>query len=193
LAAAWGVVSTIALFAVLAHLVNVRLDVGPSALAKRIDFTRQVIETPVETTRKPKPERTEPPLTPGTTRIGIGRGHVDATPTWVRPIIDVGEHDQGPSAGIDRDIIPLVRVNPDYPPQALTRGLEGWVKVQFTVTAAGTVRDAFVVAADPRSIFDDAALRAIARWRYNPRVLNGVPAERVGMQTVIRFQLEDHL
>ncbi|MGH8246953.1 MAG: energy transducer TonB, partial [Gammaproteobacteria bacterium] len=62
--------------------------------------------------------------------------------------------------------------------------------VQFTITAAGTVKDAKVVASDPKNIFDDAALRAIARWRYNPKILDGAAVERVGVQTKITFQLE---
>ena len=86
--------------------------------------------------------------------------------------------------------VTIVRVNPEYPPGAITRSLEGWVQVQFTVTTIGTVRDAIVVAAEPRKTFDDAALKAIARWRYNPKVENGVAVERVGLQPVIRFQLE---
>ena len=42
----------------------------------------------------------------------------------------------------------------------------------------------------PHNFFDDAALKAIARWRYNPRVEGGVAVERVGVQTIIRFQLD---
>jgi protein TonB len=94
------------------------------------------------------------------------------------------------SAGSDRDVIPLVRIAPDYPPRALSRGLEGWVKVQFTITMTGTVKDPIVVDADPKNIFDDAALKSISRWRYNPKVEGGVAVERVGVQTIIRFQLE---
>jgi protein TonB len=86
--------------------------------------------------------------------------------------------------------VPLVRIAPDYPPRALQRGLEGWVQVQFTITATGTVKDAVVVNAEPKQIFDDAALKSIARWRYNPKVENGTAVERVGVQTIIRFQLE---
>src|SRR5690606_36795770 len=66
--------------------------------------------------------------------------------------------------------MPLVRVPPEYPPRALSRGLEGWVQLQFTITTIGTVKDAIVVDASPKGVFDDAALKAIARWRYNPRV-----------------------
>jgi protein TonB len=64
------------------------------------------------------------------------------------------------------------------------------VQVQFTITPTGTVTNAVVVNAEPRNIFDDAALKAIARWRYNPKVEGGVAVERVGVQTIIRFQLE---
>jgi protein TonB len=93
-------------------------------------------------------------------------------------------------AGSDTDVIPLVRIAPEYPPRALRRGVEGWVQVQFTITATGAVKDAVVVAADPPGLFDEAALRSIARWRYNPKVEGGVAVERVGVQTVIRFVLE---
>ena len=61
--------------------------------------------------------------------------------------------------------------------------------MQFTITDRGTVKDARVVAAEPRGIFDEAALTAIARWRYNPKIEGGVAVERVGLQTVIRFTL----
>ncbi len=47
----------------------------------------------------------------------------------------------GISVGSDRDVIPLVRINPEYPNRARERGIEGWVQVQFTITPAGTVAD----------------------------------------------------
>jgi protein TonB len=42
----------------------------------------------------------------------------------------------------------------------------------------------------PKNVFDDAALKAIARWRYNPKIEGGVAVERVGVRTIIRFVLE---
>ena len=62
--------------------------------------------------------------------------------------------------------------------------------MQFTITTTGTVKDPMVVDADPKNIFDDAALKSIARWKYNPKVEDGAAVERVGVQTIIRFQLE---
>src|SRR5690606_40416663 len=95
------------------------------------------------------------------------------------------------SAGSDADVVPLVRIPPQYPPRAASRGVEGWVIVQFTITETGAVKDPTVVEAEPEGIFDEAALRSIVRWRYSPKVQNGVAVERVGVQTVIRFVLEE--
>jgi protein TonB len=65
------------------------------------------------------------------------------------------------------------------------------VQVRFAVTPTGAVRDAAVVASEPGTVFDQAALAAVARWRYNPRVEAGVAVERVGLETLLRFTLDD--
>jgi protein TonB len=83
-----------------------------------------------------------------------------------------------------------VRINPEYPPRALSRGIQGWVIVQFTITSTGTVKDQKVVDSSNK-IFDDAALKAIGRWRYNAKVEEGVAVERRGVQTKLVFQLEN--
>jgi protein TonB len=93
--------------------------------------------------------------------------------------------------GTDGDVVPVVRATPQYPPRAISGQIEGWVRVQFSVTPIGTVRDAFVVDSEPSGVFEEAALKAIARWRYNPKVEGGEAVERVGLQAVIRFELED--
>jgi len=63
-------------------------------------------------------------------------------------------------------------------------------KIGFSRVVVGTVKDAIVVDAEPADVFNEAALKAIARWRYNPKVENGASVERVGVQTRIVFQLE---
>ncbi|MDP9199878.1 MAG: energy transducer TonB [Pseudomonadota bacterium] len=81
-------------------------------------------------------------------------------------------------------------VAPQYPVRARERGTEGWVDIEFTVNTDGTTRDASVKAAEPAGTFDRAALDAVARWRYEPRVVNGsVIDQRV--EARLRFQLED--
>ncbi len=61
---------------------------------------------------------------------------------------------------------PLIAGVPEYPAAAQARGLRGYVDVEFTVTPAGAVEGARVVAAEPRNVFDAAALASVGRWRY---------------------------
>ena len=183
---------TSAVFWLLWSLVTTAFDIGDQATATRIEFSRMRRDTEVATQRDEKVERERPPPTPEQPRMAFSAGGVDNNVAQLTPVVDArgAMSRMSMTAGSDRDVIPLVRINPDYPPRALSRGLEGWVQVQFTITPTGTVANAVVINAEPKNIFDDAALKAIARWRYNPKVENGTAVERVGVQTIIRFQLE---
>jgi len=55
---------------------------------------------------------------------------------------------------------------PIYPPDALRRGIEGRVVVEFGLAPDGGVRDLRVVHAEPAGVFDQAALRAMRGWKY---------------------------
>lgn len=187
-----GALFTTAVFWLLWSLVSTSFEGAQRSEATRIEFSRMRRDTEVATKREEKVERERPPPTPETPRMALSAGGIENNIAQLAPVVDArgAMSRMTMTAGSDRDVIPLVRINPDYPPRALSRGLEGWVQVQFTITATGTVKDPVVVDAMPKNIFDDAALKAIARWRYNPKVENGVAVERVGVQTIIRFQLE---
>ncbi len=88
------------------------------------------------------------------------------------------------------DYLPIVRVAPVYPARALSRGLEGYVDLSFTVTTAGTVRDPIILFSTS-SLFDRAATRAVLKFKYKPRVVDGVPVDVPGVKTRITFQIED--
>jgi len=188
-----GAIFTTSVFWLLWHLVGRQVDVTTFKEATRIDFSRLRKDTEVQTKRDQKVEREKPPPTPEMPKMSFSAGGIDNNVATLTPVVDArgAMTKMTMSAGSDRDVIPLVRINPDYPPRALSRGIEGWVKVQFTITPTGTVKDPIVVDAEPKQMFDEAALKAIARWRYNPRVEGGVAVERVGVQTIIRFQLEN--
>lgn len=92
------------------------------------------------------------------------------------------------NAGLsDRDPLPLVRVEPQYPPQAARRGLEGWVHVRFTITTAGSIKDAVVVKSS-HGVFERPALQAVAKWKYQPQTKDGKPVEAQS-ETVLRFEM----
>lgn len=184
------------MFWFLARLIQSPTDVNEMAKAARIEFTRMRKDTEVEKKREEvrKAERERAAQVPVAPRMSISNNaSITAAPVqMVQPKIDASGVKMNLTAGgSDRGVAPLVRVNPEYPRRALERGIEGWVHVRFTITAAGTVKDLVVVDSEPKGVFDEAASKAVLRWRYNPRVENGVAVERVGEQTLIRFKLEN--
>ena len=88
------------------------------------------------------------------------------------------------------DVIPVVVIRPIYPREAANNGTEGWVEIEFTITEAGTVKDARVINAQPPRVFNREAIRAILKWKFKPRVVDGEAVERRATQT-IDFTLAD--
>ena len=81
-------------------------------------------------------------------------------------------------AGGETHAAELVKsVPPEYPREAYVKHLEGWVEVEFNVSPAGQVTGATVAGANPARIFNDAALRAVQRWTFKPRMDNGKAVE----------------
>ncbi len=92
-------------------------------------------------------------------------------------------------AASDGEYLPIVKVAPRYPRAALSRGLEGYVILEYTVTKSGTVRDPVVIESSS-SIFDSSAIDSAKRYKYKPRVVDGEAIEVPGVQTRIVFQLQ---
>jgi protein TonB len=91
----------------------------------------------------------------------------------------------------DGEYLPIVKVAPVYPRRALTRGIEGYVLLEFTVTKSGSVQDPVVVEADPPGIFDRAAIQAALKFKYKPKVVNGEPIDVAGVRNLITFELTE--
>ena len=85
-------------------------------------------------------------------------------------------------------LIPLVRISPRYPREALLAGKTGFVTIRLTVDEEGKVIDAIISESRPPRIFDRAALQAVLRWKFKPRVIDGVAVQQVG-STTIEFNL----
>jgi len=88
------------------------------------------------------------------------------------------------------DIIPVVVIRPMYPREAALNGVEGWVKIEFTITEVGTVKNPRVIDSQPARIFNREAIRAILKWKFKPRVVDGIAVERRAMQ-IIDFTLDE--
>lgn len=93
------------------------------------------------------------------------------------------------SGGPEQEVMPLNDVRPEYPYRARQRGIEGHIKLAFTITAAGKVENIRVLEASPRNVFDREARRAAARWRFTPRTENGSAVSREAVKT-LHFRLQ---
>ena len=78
-------------------------------------------------------------------------------------------------ADLDRAPREISRIKPQYPPRAEMRRVEGHVQYRFLVDENGTISRISILQADPEGMFEDAALRAIARWKYAPGLIDGRP------------------
>ncbi|HET7332360.1 energy transducer TonB [Dyella sp.] len=90
--------------------------------------------------------------------------------------------------GETRDAIPISTIRPRYPATALRNNQEGWVDVQYTVNADGSVSNIQVTGAEPRHVFDNAAIDALRRAKFSPAMRAGT-AIASQQQKRIEFKL----
>jgi protein TonB len=180
------------------------LTTGKSAEVVRRDslplvtfvHTRQETETRVRERILPKP----PPEPKALPRPALDIAP-DIRPEMPRPrfrmALDIkpvfaGEAYLGrPSSGaINREFMPVSRTPPQYPYQATRRRIEGWVRVSFLVTETGSVEDVVLLESEPEGIFDRAAVRAVSKWKFKPRIVDGQPVAARAEQ-VVEFRLNE--
>lgn len=197
-----GAVVAVLLFVLMQRMIMTdEGDVPNAERGERIDFIRVERDERVrERERTPPEEPQEPDQPPPPPEMQIQQDQPPQTqldfdmpqldiPTGIEGGAFIGRGGQSQGAG-DGDVVPIVRVEPQWPREALVQGIEGWVRVEFTIREDGSVSDPRVIDADPRRVFDRSALRAIQRWRFRPRIVDGRPVERRATQT-IEFNLEE--
>jgi protein TonB len=161
-----------------------------------VDFVRLKRASEPEVKKRELPSKREKPEAPPPAQMELSEipdsdiEPIAAVPPGLDGTLDLSGGPALGTAASDADAVPLVRVSPQYPPTAMMRGIEGWVQVQFTITTAGTVKDPKVVEADPDGYFEKAALNAVSRYKYKPKIVDGEPVERPGINLVISFTLK---
>jgi len=161
-----------------------------------IDFVRLRRDSQVESMqrRKPPPPPPTPPPPPSKMRVDTGRVAAGGG-GFAMPNVDLnanvgggtflGQMGGGGVGGLfDGDIIPLQRIPPQYPRDAARNGITGWVQLEVLVNADGTVRSARVLEAKPKGLFEAAAVAAVLRWKFKPKVVNGQPVQQRGAQRI---------
>ncbi len=170
---------------------------------------QQMPERPVEPQPETPPaqQAPQPPRTPQMATLDLAvpqlssnisiaasapslQGLTAQTPTAAAPSTPIAAAAAAPSApSNDSEVIPLNQVLPVYPDSARRRGIEGYVKLAFTITADGKVENVRVIEASPENVFNREARRAAVRWRFAPRREGGQLVEREAVKT-LQFRLE---
>jgi protein TonB len=187
-------VVTFGLFWAMQALIGMSGELKEGGAAPSIEFVRLKRDSTPEQKKREPPRREKPEQQPPPPEMDIAK-NIDpsAAVGEIMPMADTAvELEKASSLGAgggDRGVVPLVRVDPDYPPQAKQRRIEGWVAVEFTIGPAGTVENVKVIDANPRGVFEQATLRAIRRYRYSSKIVDGIAVAQHGIQLRIRFKL----
>jgi protein TonB len=159
-----------------------------------IDFVRLKKSFEVETReRKPPPQLPEKEKAPDipTQRIQVEGPQQAAVNIGAMKVDkDVARNTGFALSASDGEYLPIVKVAPLYPESAASRGIEGYVLLEFTVTETGATANPVVIEAQPAGIFDDAAKKAVLKFKYKPRIENGRPVSVSGVRHVITFKLD---
>ena len=183
----------------LLFLMQLLIAYGEEAITKprarhQLEFVRVKRNENVRTEdikpEKPPPPPQVPPDVPPQERDNLdpNAATVNIPPPSVSSDVQIG----GPGGMniAEGDYLPIVRVAPVYPARALSRGVEGYVDMSFTVTTTGTVKDP-VVLFSTSSLFDRAATQAVLKFKYKPRVVDGQPVDVPNVKTRITFKIEE--
>ena len=157
-----------------------------------------IVQTKRRVRRKKPPPPKDPPPPPklkrsneakpqkNLMRIDLPRIDVSGA-TGVGPFIGTWEPGDPAAEG---EAIPIVRIDPQYPREALMDGAEGYVKFEVLIGPDGSVLDVKVTEAAPGRIFVRNAVRAVRRWKFKPRVIDGVAVERWAKTSIV-FELDN--
>jgi periplasmic protein TonB len=190
-----GVVVTLSLL----FIMQLLIATGEKALQDprdraQLDFVRikrsENLDTDDFEPEKPPPPPEVPPETPPQEMDNIDPNA--PTINIAAPTVNANTEIGGPGGMniAEGDYLPIVRVAPVYPARALSRGLEGYVDMSFTVTPTGTVENPTILYSTS-SLFDRAATQAVLKFKYKPRVVDGVPVAVPNVKTRISFKIEE--
>lgn len=198
----FGIIISLALFWLMQVMIsNNQQGFKKTDNLQMTEFIRLKRETKLKMKERQVPDEPKPKKRPPPPKMTMQQVHVTQNniPQMDMPNLDIplqknsfsGSAIQGVqlgTGGISTNVIPLVRIPPRYPMRAANRRIEGWVKIEFTITEKGTVKDAVVIEAQPSKVFNRAALQAIKRWKFKAKIIGGEAFEQRAIQ-VLQFKL----
>ena len=89
------------------------------------------------------------------------------------------------------DATPIFRVEPKYPVKAASNGIEGWVSLSFSIDKLGRVFDVSIIDAKPKRQFESAARKALKKWKYKPKLVDGKAVIQTGQSILLEFGMTE--
>jgi len=192
-----GLAITLSLFWVMQYLIaTADRTLNEDAAGSLVDFVRVKRDESVKQRQlKPKkpPPPDAPPPQPPTPQLESLNANAEKIAISEVPVETDIEMTGGFSLGVgEGDYLPIVKVAPIYPNRALTRGIEGYCVVQYTVTRQGTVKDPVVIEDQcTSSLFYSASLNAALKFKYKPRIMDGEAVEVPGVQNKFTYEITE--
>jgi len=168
--------------------------------SEAVSFNMVMIENELEVQRRQRtvPPQPKPPEVPEQMRLSQAKAKASTvSPLSMQPTLGLDTAIDGlaistPSFGdfgVNQQAMPLYRVEPRYPAKALRRGAEGFVVLRFTIDPTGRPTDIAVVDANPKRMFEKEAIRALRKWNYQPKVVDGNALSQLGQTVRLEFKL----
>ncbi|GAJ70012.1 ferric siderophore transport system, periplasmic binding protein TonB [Vibrio sp. JCM 18904] len=191
---------SVSLFSFMAWMVDKGNQRAPEASeAVRFDMVMVENEADVQRRQRSVPEQPEPPQAPEP--MDLSQADTQMEPmSQMTPVSALGLNTALEGIAIsappnlkgtmgNQQALPLYRVDPRYPSKALKRRVEGYVIMRFTIDATGRPKDIEVIEAEPERMFEREAIRALKKWKYQPKVEDGVSIEQFGQTAKVEFKL----
>ncbi len=188
---------TLSLFWLMQYLIaTADRSLNEDSAGSLVDFVRVKRDESIKRRQlKPKkpPPPDAPPPQPPTPQLDDLNPNAEKIAISAVPVTTDIEMTGGFSLGVgEGDYLPIVKVAPIYPNRALTRGIEGYCVVQYTVTRQGTTKDPFVVEDQCTStLFYRASLNASLKFKYKPRIMDGEAVEVPGVQNKFTYEITE--
>ncbi|MGI2208188.1 TonB family protein [Shewanella baltica] len=184
---------TLGLFVFMAQLINNPQTItGQASDAPQINIL-MAERTPIPPKEKTKPEPPKPIPVRGRVSVpGETSESLTFTPETFMPEMPTQTTLYTQSA-MTAEALPVVQVSPRYPIDAAQSGKEGYVVVGFDITADGTVSNVRVLDANPKRVFDKAALSAVQNWKYKPKFDAGKAVAQLNQQVQLDFKLDQKI
>lgn len=191
---------TLALFSLMAWMV----DNGGRSIPKptaALSFTMVMAEQEQDVQRRQRsiPEQPQVPQVP-TQAPARSEQTAAMDVSSLNPLVDLnlstaieGVAVNAPQFGefsVNQQVMPLHRVEPNYPAKALQRGVEGYVTLRFNIDELGKTRDIEVVDSNPKRYFEREAMLALRNWKYQPKMVDGKAVVQTGLTVRLEFKLQ---